>query len=58
MMTFLANKCRTLGGLFRFFLSGGRVRFLPLLVLLLLLALLLIFTSSLSAIAPFVYTLF
>ena len=57
-MQFLINKCLTIGSLFKFFFSRQRALFIPLLALLLLLALVLVFASGLSAIAPFVYTLF
>ncbi len=58
MMQFIRNKCTTLGQLFRFFSTPKRRKFLPMLVVLMIVCVLLAFAKGLSAVAPFMYTLF
>ena len=60
MTTFgrLSSRARTVWELIRYFASQGRFFFVPLLLILLLAGVLLAFTSGLSYVAPFVYTIF
>jgi len=57
-MSFIRNKLITIGQLFKFFAVPKRFVFIPMLVVMLLVCVLLAFTKGLSAVAPFMYTLF
>lgn len=57
-MSFIRNKLTTLKQLFSFFLAPKRIVFIPMLIVLIVVCIMLFFAKGLSAVAPFMYTLF